>query len=120
MGSTKMVSGTWLKRIHFQRFRCRWKAPSPLFSTAVESAIFEVGLRFIWTDQNYVREDSRYKIMSKKKIIHARLEAIPFARYTVECQAQIEKESGLRGGRRLPDRSNMMGFMDEGSGLDNS
>ena len=58
--------------------------------------------------------------MSKKKIIHARLEAIPFARYTVECQAQIEKESGLRGGRRLPDRSNMMGFMDEGSGLDNS
>ena len=58
--------------------------------------------------------------MSKKKIIHARLEAIPFARYTVECQAQIEKESGLRGGRRLPDRSNTMGFMDEGSGLDNS
>ena len=58
--------------------------------------------------------------MSKKKIIQARLEAIPFARYTVECQAQIEKESGLRGGRRLPDRSNMMGFMDEGSGLDNS
>ena len=58
--------------------------------------------------------------MSKKKIIHARLEAIPFARYTVECQAKIEKESGLRGGRRLPDRSTTMGFMDEGSGLDNS
>ncbi|MBV63508.1 MAG: hypothetical protein CMP45_03245, partial [Rickettsiales bacterium] len=56
--------------------------------------------------------------MSKKKIIHARLEAIPFARYTVECQAQIEKESGLRGGRRLPDRTNMVGFMEDTSGVE--
>lgn len=29
--------------------------------------------------------------MSGKPIAHPRLEAIPFARYTVECQAQIEK-----------------------------
>jgi len=56
--------------------------------------------------------------MSKKKIINARLEAIPFARYTVECQAQIEKESGLRGGRRLPDRTNMVGFMEDTSGVE--
>jgi len=30
--------------------------------------------------------------ISGKSIPHARLEAIPFARYTVECQAQIEKQ----------------------------
>ena len=30
--------------------------------------------------------------MSGKPIPHPRLEAIPFARYTVECQAQIEKQ----------------------------
>src|ERR1700742_3913575 len=29
--------------------------------------------------------------MSGKPIAHARLEALPFARYTVECQAQYEK-----------------------------
>ncbi len=56
--------------------------------------------------------------MSKKKIINARLEAIPFARYTVECQAQIERESGNRGGRRLPDRG-ISGFMDDASGVEN-
>jgi RNA polymerase-binding transcription factor DksA len=31
--------------------------------------------------------------MSGKPILHARLEAIPFARYTVECQSQLEKQS---------------------------
>jgi RNA polymerase-binding transcription factor DksA len=31
--------------------------------------------------------------MSGKPIPHARLEAIPFARFTVECQTQIEKQS---------------------------
>src|SRR6202008_4695139 len=31
--------------------------------------------------------------MSGKPIAHARLEAIPFARYTVECQAQLEKQT---------------------------
>ena len=36
--------------------------------------------------------------MSSKPIPHARLEAIPFARFTVECQQQLEKEN--RGCRR--------------------
>jgi DnaK suppressor protein len=31
--------------------------------------------------------------MSSKPIPHARLEAIPFARFTVECQSQLEKQS---------------------------
>jgi DnaK suppressor protein len=31
--------------------------------------------------------------MSGKPIPHARLEAIPFARFTVECQLQLEKQS---------------------------
>jgi len=31
--------------------------------------------------------------MSNKPIAHARLEAIPFARYTVECQSQLEKQN---------------------------
>jgi DnaK suppressor protein len=36
--------------------------------------------------------------MSNKLIPHTRLEAIPFARFTVECQQQLEKEN--RGRRR--------------------
>jgi DnaK suppressor protein len=36
--------------------------------------------------------------MSNKHIPHTRLEAIPFARFTVECQQQLEKEN--RGRRR--------------------
>jgi DnaK suppressor protein len=36
--------------------------------------------------------------MSNKVIPHARLEAIPFARFTVDCQQQLEKEN--RGRRR--------------------
>ncbi|TAE74080.1 MAG: hypothetical protein EAZ65_00040 [Verrucomicrobia bacterium] len=44
--------------------------------------------------------------MSGKSIPHARLEAIPFARLTVECQAQWEKEYGNR--RFRP--SNEVGF----------
>ncbi len=44
--------------------------------------------------------------MSGKKILQARLEAIPFARLTVECQAQWEKEYGNR--RYRP--SNEVGF----------
>lgn len=46
--------------------------------------------------------------MSSKKIPQARLEAIPFARLTVECQAQWEKEYGNR--RFRP--SNEVGFSD--------
>jgi RNA polymerase-binding transcription factor DksA len=37
--------------------------------------------------------------MSGKQIAHARLEAIPFARYTVECQAQIEKINKVQRSR---------------------
>lgn len=37
--------------------------------------------------------------MSGKPIAHARLEAIPFARYTVECQAQIEKTNKVQRSR---------------------
>jgi RNA polymerase-binding transcription factor DksA len=33
--------------------------------------------------------------MSGKPIPHARLEAIPFARFTVECQSQLEKQSKM-------------------------
>ena len=33
--------------------------------------------------------------MSAKPIPHARLEAIPFARYTVDCQSQLEKQNKL-------------------------
>jgi RNA polymerase-binding transcription factor DksA len=44
--------------------------------------------------------------ISAKKIPQARLEAIPFARLTVECQAQWEKEYGKR--RFRP--SNEVGF----------
>jgi RNA polymerase-binding transcription factor DksA len=44
--------------------------------------------------------------MSSRKIPQARLEAIPFARLTVECQAQWEKEYGKR--RFRP--SNEVGF----------
>jgi len=55
--------------------------------------------------------------MSGKKIPHPRLEAIPFARYTVECQARIERESGGRGGRR-PSPQAFSGFFDDRSGLE--
>ncbi|MDG2124649.1 MAG: TraR/DksA C4-type zinc finger protein [Verrucomicrobiales bacterium] len=48
-------------------------------------------------------EDGAYGVceMSGKPIASARLEAMPFARFTVECQAQLEKESNSAGGRRL-------------------
>lgn len=41
--------------------------------------------------------------MSQRKIPQARLEAIPFARLTVECQAQWEKEYGNRRFRSSSD-----------------
>jgi RNA polymerase-binding transcription factor DksA len=37
--------------------------------------------------------------MSGDKIAQARLEALPFARYTVECQAQIEKQRRVNRSR---------------------
>ncbi len=38
--------------------------------------------------------------MSNKRIPQARLEALPFARFTIESQQQYEKEVGPNGGRR--------------------
>lgn len=37
--------------------------------------------------------------MSGKPIAHARLEAIPFARFTVECQTQVEKQNKAQRSR---------------------
>ena len=48
--------------------------------------------------------------MSGKKIPQMRLEALPFARFTVECQAEYEREMAANGGRR-PVRS-LFGLMD--------
>lgn len=60
--------------------------------------------------------------MSGKWIPQARLEAIPFARYTVECQAQLEKENRGGYGRRAPVRSlfGLGGDEDEDSEGDDS
>jgi len=49
--------------------------------------------------------------MSGKPINHARLEALPFARYTVECQSQIEKQGKVTRAR-VPVTS-LFGFTDE-------
>lgn len=51
--------------------------------------------------------------MSGKKIAQARLEAMPFARFTVECQAQIEREQ-MSGNYRVPVRS-LFGLQGDGS-----
>lgn len=62
--------------------------------------------------------------MSSNKIPQARLEAIPFARLTVECQAQWEKEYGKRrfrpsnevgfsGGNRIDDEDSDAVSLDE-------
>lgn len=46
--------------------------------------------------------DGNYGVceISAKPIPHARLEALPFARYTVECQAELEKTNRLHHVRR--------------------
>ncbi len=54
--------------------------------------------------------------MSNKPIAHARLEAIPFARYTVECQSQIEKQNKLQRSR-VPVTS-LFGLTDSEDGGD--
>lgn len=48
-------------------------------------------------------DDGTYGIceISNKQILHARLEARPFTRYTVECQADLEKRQHVVG-TRLP------------------
>lgn len=55
--------------------------------------------------------------MSGKPIPEARLEAIPFARLTVDCQEKVEMELGRNGGRTYgrPTRS-LFGLMDNPSG----
>lgn len=55
--------------------------------------------------------------MSGKPIPEARLEAIPFARLTVECQEKVEQELGRNGGRSYgrPTRS-LFGLMDNPAG----
>ncbi len=48
--------------------------------------------------------------MSNKKIPQMRLEALPFARFTVECQAEYEREVAANGGRRSV--RSLFGLMD--------
>ncbi|PYL08738.1 MAG: molecular chaperone DnaK [Verrucomicrobia bacterium] len=52
--------------------------------------------------------------MSGKPIPHARLEAIPFARFTVECQSQLEKQS--RAARVRPSVTSLFGLTEEEGG----
>lgn len=52
--------------------------------------------------------------MSGKPIPHARLEAIPFARYTVECQSQLEKQRKLT--RMRQPVTSLFGLTDEEGG----
>ena len=49
--------------------------------------------------------------MSGKPIPHARLEAIPFARFTVECQSQLEKQS--KASRIRPSVTSLFGLTEE-------
>ena len=52
--------------------------------------------------------------MSNKRIPQARLEAIPFARFTIECPQQYEKEVGPNSGRRqVRSLFGLMGSEDE-------
>jgi DnaK suppressor protein len=51
--------------------------------------------------------------MSGEKIAQARLEALPFARYTVECQAQIEKQR--RVNRSRTPVTSLFGLTDDDS-----
>jgi RNA polymerase-binding transcription factor DksA len=49
--------------------------------------------------------------MSGKSIPHARLEAIPFARFTVECQSQLEKQN--KASRVRQSVTSLFGLTDE-------
>jgi RNA polymerase-binding transcription factor DksA len=51
--------------------------------------------------------------MSGKPISHARLEAIPFARFTVECQSQLEKQN--KASRVRQSVTSLFGLTDEDS-----
>ncbi len=52
--------------------------------------------------------------MSGKAIGHARLEAIPFARFTVECQSQLEKQN--KASRVRQSVTSLFGLTDDDSG----
>jgi len=52
--------------------------------------------------------------MSGKAIGHPRLEAIPFARFTVECQSQLEKQN--RASRVRQSVTSLFGLTDEEGG----
>ncbi len=52
--------------------------------------------------------------MSGKPIGHARLEAIPFARFTVECQSQLEKQN--KASRVRQSVTSLFGLTDEEGG----
>ena len=52
--------------------------------------------------------------MSGKPIPHARLEAIPFARFTVQCQSQLEKQS--KASRVRQSVTSLFGLTDEEGG----
>lgn len=52
--------------------------------------------------------------MSGKPIPHSRLEAIPFARFTVECQSQLEKQNKLS--RSRAPVTSLFGLTDEEGG----
>ena len=52
--------------------------------------------------------------MSGKPISHARLEAIPFARFTVECQSQLEKQS--KASRVRQSVTSLFGLTEEEGG----
>jgi len=52
--------------------------------------------------------------MSGKPIGHPRLEAIPFARYTVECQSQLEKQN--KASRVRQSVTSLFGLTDEDGG----
>ncbi len=52
--------------------------------------------------------------MSGKPIPHARLEAIPFARFTVECQSQLEKQN--KASRVRQSVTSLFGLTEEDGG----
>ena len=52
--------------------------------------------------------------LCNKPILHARLEAIPFARYTVDCQSQLEKQRKMTRSRQPV--TSLFGLTDEEGG----
>ena len=58
-------------------------------------------------------EDGNYGIceISEKPIPHARLEALPFTRYTVDCQAELEKRQHHNSSR--PQITSLFGLTEE-------